>query len=52
MGESRDKKTEVDERLLQKIREEIEKISYGSLTVIVHDGRVVQLDTNTKIRLI
>lgn len=52
MGELKDKKTKVDEQTLLKIREEIEKIQYGSVTVVIHDGRIVQLDTSTKIRLI
>lgn len=52
MGEMKDKKTKVDDQTLLKIREEIEKIQYGSVTVVIHDGKIVQLDTNTKIRLI
>lgn len=45
------RKTSVDEQMLQKIRTEIERIQYGSVTVVIHDGKIVQLDTNTKTRL-
>lgn len=42
---------EANEKALQKLKEEIEKINYGSVTVVIHEGKIVQLDTSTKIRL-
>lgn len=37
---------------LEKVAEEIKKIKYGSVTAVVQEGKIVQIDTNTKIRLI
>lgn len=36
---------------LRKMKEEIEKINYGSVTAVIHEGKIVQIDTSTKIRL-
>lgn len=49
--ENTNKKSTVDESLLKKIKEQIEAVQYGSITIVVHEGKVVQIDTNTKIRL-
>lgn len=52
MGEEQIKQTiMVDDEILRKLKEQIEQIQYGSVTVEVHAGKVVQLETNTKIRL-
>lgn len=42
----------VNQQLLDQIAEEIEKIQFGTVTVVIHDGRVVQLDMSSKKRLI
>lgn len=52
MTESKMRKCSVDELVMKQIKEQIEKIQYGSVTVVVHGGKIVQLDTNAKIRLI
>lgn len=41
----------IDDETLRQLKEQIEHIQYGSVTVVIHGGKVVQLDTNTKIRL-
>lgn len=47
-----DKKgSEVNQNLRNQIRKQIEQVTYGTVKVVIHDGEVVQLDTNTKIRL-
>lgn len=45
-----DKKTIVNADVLKSIKEKIESIEYGSITVVVHDGKVIQLETNEKTR--
>ncbi|QOV19012.1 YezD family protein [Blautia liquoris] len=35
---------------LKQIRQLIESIRYGSVTVVVQDGRVIQIEKNEKIR--
>lgn len=53
MGEEQIKQTvKVDDETLRQLKEQIEHIQYGSVTVVVHAGKVVQLETNTKIRLV
>ncbi|TCL60020.1 uncharacterized protein DUF2292 [Kineothrix alysoides] len=34
-----------------KIKEYIEAISYGSVTVVVQDGKIIQIEKNEKVRL-
>ncbi len=45
----------MDERISQedirKIKEFIESIQYGSVTIIIQDGRIIQIDKNEKIRM-
>lgn len=36
---------------LLKIKESIEEIRFGSVTVIIQDGKVIQIDKQEKIRL-
>lgn len=45
-------KTEVSEETLRKIKEFIEDIRFGSVTIIVQDGKVIQLEKQEKMRLI
>lgn len=42
----------VEESVLTQIKEQIEKIQYGSVTIVIHEGKIVQLDTNAKVRLV
>jgi len=37
--------------LEQKIRSALSGIHFGTVTLVVQDGKVIQLDTNQKIRL-
>lgn len=41
----------VTNRELDKIKEFIESIKFGSVTVIVQDGKVVQIEKHEKLRL-
>jgi hypothetical protein len=41
----------VSDKELDRIREIIETVRYGSVNIIVQDGRIVQIDKNEKIRL-
>lgn len=36
---------------LQKVLDLIKSVKYGSVTVIIQDGRAVQIDKNEKMRL-
>lgn len=51
MSEENRRNVALDDETLRQLRERIEHIQYGSVTVVIHGGKVVQLDTNTKIRL-
>lgn len=42
---------EANEKAFKKMKEEVERIRYGSVTAVIQEGRIVQLDTSTKIRL-
>ena len=43
--------TKVKEEDLNKIREFIEHILFGSVTVIVQDGKIVQIEKHEKVRI-
>lgn len=45
------KKNENLEIILKNIKEEIESIKYGTVTIVIQDGVVIQLEKNEKIRL-
>ena len=36
--------------LLQELREALRSIRYGTIEIVIHDGRVVQLERREKIR--
>jgi hypothetical protein len=36
---------------LEKIKEFVKTISYGSVTLIIQDGKLIQLEKNEKVRL-
>lgn len=44
-------RTKVTKEDLQKIKEFIEGIRFGSVSVIVQDGKVIQIEKNEKVRL-
>ncbi len=41
---------DVNELTIDYIKEELNNIDYGSVTITVHDGRITQIDTNEKKR--
>ncbi len=43
--------TEVTTEKLLKIKEFIESIRFGSVTIIVQDGKVIQIEKHEKIRI-
>lgn len=40
----------MENELLEKIRQALEKIQYGSVEIVVHDSRVVQIESRERIR--
>ena len=44
-------KNSIQERDLRKIAELLETIQYGSVTVIIQDGKVLQIEKSEKIRI-
>lgn len=52
MDNKKENGNKVDEALLNRIRELVEQIQFGSVTLVIHDGRVVQIDQQQKIRLL
>ncbi|MDU6265132.1 MAG: YezD family protein [Anaerocolumna aminovalerica] len=45
------KRNSVSGKDLQTIIEFIESIQFGSITIIVQDGRIVQIEKNEKVRM-
>lgn len=45
------KETEITQAELEKIKKSLESIRYGSVTIIVQDGKIVQLEKLEKERL-
>lgn len=52
MNSKNQKRYKLDEELFEQIKEQIEQIQFGSVTIIIQDGRVVQVDQQKKIRLV
>ncbi|MBR1744212.1 MAG: YezD family protein [Lachnospiraceae bacterium] len=48
MADSLSKK---EEAYIEKIKKLVKEIKYGSVTLIIQDGKVIQIDKNEKIRL-
>ena len=42
---------EVTENQLAQIKDYIESIKYGSVNIIIQDGKIIQIDKSEKIRL-
>ncbi|MBQ9015227.1 MAG: YezD family protein [Firmicutes bacterium] len=47
----KEKKTTISKQQLETILEQIAQTRYGSVTVIVQDGKVIQVEKHEKIRL-
>lgn len=45
------KKNRVNEKDIQKIIEFIETIQFGSVMLIIQDGKIVQIEKNEKVRI-
>ena len=41
----------ITEEELERIRKLIESVKYGSVNIIIQDGKIVQIDKNEKIRM-
>ncbi|MCI1944817.1 YezD family protein [Clostridium luticellarii] len=44
-------KNQISEQYIKKILESLKSISYGSITLVIQDGIVIQIETKEKIRL-
>jgi len=44
------KPLEVDQQWLERIVEQVSGLNYGSVTITVHDGRIVQIDRTERTR--
>ena len=52
MAEPREKSsTNLTETHLQRIREAVRDIRYGTVTLVIQDGHLIQIDRSEKIRL-
>lgn len=41
----------IDAAVLERIRESLEGLRFGAVTIVVHDGKVVQIERSEKVRL-
>lgn len=41
----------IEEHELQKVFELVKQMHYGSVTIVIQDGRIVQIEKNEKIRI-
>ena len=39
-----------DAKTWQRIKEQVNKVEYGNVNITIHDGKIVQVETSTKIR--
>ena len=39
-----------DAKIWQRIKEQVNKVEYGNVNITIHDGKIVQVETSTKIR--
>ncbi|MHC6180484.1 DUF2292 domain-containing protein [Clostridium sp. JNZ X4-2] len=45
------KKNQISEQYIKEILQSLKSISYGSITLVIQDGIVIQVETKEKIRL-
>lgn len=50
-GEKMAEVKHVTEKQLATIKEYVESIKYGSINIIIQDGKIIQIDKSEKIRL-
>jgi hypothetical protein len=48
---SQEQPQETLERTLESVREALRELRFGTVTVVVHDGEVVQIDRTEKLRV-
>ena len=41
----------INENYIEEIKKAVKEIKYGSLTLIIQDGKVIQIDKTEKVRL-
>ncbi|WP_276607959.1 YezD family protein [Bacillus sp. BHET2] len=41
----------IDDVVLEKIHSMLESMNFGSITIVVQDGKVIQLEKNEKVRI-
>ena len=46
-----EKRQEEFKRLSERLREMLKTLSYGSITIIVQDGKVIQLEKHEKVKI-
>lgn len=51
MAERTNAKTILTDDQLERIRQATESIRYGTVTLVIQDGRLIQIDRSEKIRL-
>ncbi|WP_198003942.1 YezD family protein [Thermosinus carboxydivorans] len=52
VGSSMNTPDNLPPRVWEKIEAAIRTVGYGSITIIVQDGRVIQIEINEKIKLV
>lgn len=50
-GKDMEKERKISEKDLKKIQEFIESIEFGSVSIIIQNGKIVQIEKNEKVRL-
>ena len=45
------KKTKISENDLKRIEDFIESVQFGTVTIVIQDGRIIQIERNEKLRL-
>lgn len=51
MEQEKTKKSEIKEEDIARIRDILSDIRYGSVTIVVQDGKLIQIEKNEKLRL-
>ncbi|MCR4648208.1 MAG: YezD family protein [Lachnospiraceae bacterium] len=44
-------KKDINENYIEEVKKALKEIKYGSLTLIIQDGKVIQIDKTEKVRL-
>jgi hypothetical protein len=49
-GNEMAKPVEIDDRWLNRIAEQVNGLEYGEVNIVVHDGRIVQIERKERMR--